>query len=165
MCIGVLKNKWKKFEPTAEYLSIVSGLTSILKLHNYSKNNFKYIAEKRDKWKAPIEFMADGGGDCEDWARWYIDILVRIIKVDDPRFVIHSGYNKKRWGDKKMCHAITVLPYSGKLALFSNQIFKTRYQDFIGTGHYTFPDGLKYQEVRDWQGKVLEKKSQWFGTF
>lgn len=165
MCIRILKNKWKEFEPTEQYLAVISGLTSISKLHKHSRDTYKYIAEKGDHWKTPVEFIADGGGDCEDWARWYVDILVRIIKVGKARFIIHSGYNKKRWGDKKMCHAITVLPYSSKLALFSNQVFKTRYKDYIETGYYTFPDGLKYMEIRDWQGEVLEKKSQWFGTF
>jgi len=162
MCI--FKNKWKDFEPTKQYLSVVSGLTSVSKLYQYSQK-FKYIAEKGDHWKTPVEFMNDGGGDCEDWARWYVDILVRIIKIEEARFVIHSGYNKKRWGNKLMHHAITVLPYQGKLALFSNNQFKTGYKDYIETGYFTFPDGLKYQEIRDWQGKVLSRKFKIFGTF
>jgi len=163
MCIFF--NKWKDFEPNEKYLLVVNGLTTITKLHNYSKNNFKYIAEKGDKWKTPVEFMADGGGDCEDWARWYVDILVRIIEIEKARFIIHSGYDKERWGNKKYCHAICVFPYQGKLALFSNQVFKTGYEDYIKTGYYTFPDGLKYMEIRDWQGKVLEKKRKWIGVF
>jgi len=162
MCIFF--NKWKDFEPNEKYLLVVSELTSVSKLYQYSQR-FKYIAEKKDKWKTPIEFMDDGGGDCEDWAKWYVDILVRIVGIEEVRFVIHSGYNKKRWGEKVECHAICVFPYQGKLALFSNNKFRTGYKDHIETGHYTFPDGLKYQEIRDWQGKVLEKKRKWFGTF
>lgn len=162
MCIVI--NRWKDFEPTEQYLLIIKGLTSISKLHQYSQK-FKYIAEKRDKWKTPVEFMNDGGGDCEDWARWYVDILVRITKIEDARFVIHSGYDKKRWGNKKYCHAICALSYQGKLALFSNNRFRTGYKDYIETGYYTFPDGLKYMEVRDWQGKILEKKRKWIGVF
>jgi len=162
MCIVI--NKWKSFEPTQEYLSVVKGLTSIIKLYQYSQK-FKYIAEKGDHWKTPVEFMNDGGGDCEDWARWHVDILVRIISIEEARFVIHSGYDKKRWGNKMMCHAICVFPYQGELALFSNNLFKTGYKDYIEAGHYTFPDVLKYMEIKDWQGKVLEKKRKWFGTF
>ena len=158
-------NKWKSFEPTKEYLDVVSKLTSISKLYDYSKNNFKYIAEKKDYWRTPIEFMNDGGGDCEDWARWHVDVLVRIQKINEARFVIHSGYNKKVWSNKCMCHAITVFPYSGKLALFSNNEFKIGYKDVIGACKYTFPDGLKYMEVRDWQGKILSKKWKLIGTF
>lgn len=158
------KDKWQKFEPTKQYLSVVSGLTSISKLHLYSQK-FKYIAEKGDYWCTPVEFMENGGGDCENWARWYVDILVRIIKQDKARFIVHCGYNKKRWGNKKYCHAITVFPYRGKLALFSNNQFKTGYKNYVETGYFTFPDGLKYQEVRNSEGKILEKKRQWFGTF
>lgn len=162
MCIFL--NKWKKFEPTAQYLSVVNGLTSVSKLYQYSQK-FKYIAEKGDHWKTPVEFVNDDGGDCEDWARWYVDILVRIIKIEEARFVIHSGYNKTRWSNKMMCHAICVFPYSNKLALFSNNEFKTGHKDYIEIGYYTFPNGLKYMEVRNWQGKVLSRKSKLFGTF
>lgn len=162
MCI--FRNKWKDFEPTGGYLQIVNKLTSITKLHKYSQK-FKYIAEKHDYWKTPLEFMNDGGGDCEDWARWYVDILVRIQEREDARFVIHGGYNKKRWGNKVVYHAITVLSYQGKLALFSNNEFKMGYKNFLDTGYFTFPDGIKYIEVRNWQGKILEKKHKWFGIF
>jgi hypothetical protein len=159
------KDKWQRFGPTKEYLDVVNELTSVTKLHNYSKNNFKYIAEVGDHWKTPFEFMNDGGGDCEDWARWYVDILVRIQKINEARFIVHGGYNKKRWGDKKYHHAICVFPYQGKLALFSNNQFRTGYKDFMAIGYFTFPDGIKYMEVRDWQGKILEKKYKWIGIF
>jgi len=164
MCIGIFKNKWKSFEPTIEYLSVVNGLNSVTKLHQYSQK-FKYIAEKKDYWKTPVEFYNDGGGDCEDWARWYVDILVRIIKIDGARFVIHSGYDKARWGNKKKCHAICVFPYQGKFGVFSNNQLYIGLSGYEGAGHITFPDGLKYQEIRSWEGKVLEKKYQWFRTF
>ena len=163
MCIVL--NKWRRFEPTAEYLAVIGGLTSVAKLYTYSKANFRYIAEKGDHWKTPVEFMNDGGGDCEDWARWNVDILVRIQKKDGARFVIHGGYNKARWGNKVVYHAICVFPFQGKLALFSNYEFKAGYNSFIETGYYTFPDGIKYLQVRDWQGKVLEKKRKWTGIF
>ena len=173
MCLKIF-NKWKTFEITEQYLSIIELLNTINKLHNYSQK-FKYIAEKKDKWKTPIEFMNDGGGDCEDWARWYVDILVRIIKIDGARFIISSGYDFARWGNKiwnVKCHAITVFPYGGKLALFSNREFKTGnrefktgYDSYIKACKYTFPDGLKYMEIRDWQGKIVSKKSKLMGTF
>ena len=163
MCI---KSKWSNFTPTDEYLSVVSKLTSVDKLYNYSQK-FRYIAEKKDYWKTPVEFMNDGGGDCEDWARWYVDILVRVQKIE-ARFVIHTGYNKERWGSEiwnTKSHAICVFPHNGKLALFSNYEFKTRYKDYIETGYFTFPDGLKYLEIRNWQGKVLSRKFKLFKVF
>lgn len=162
MCFVI--NKWKSFEPTTKYLSVVSELTSILKFHNYSKIHFKYIAEKRDYWHTPVEFMENGGGDCEDWARWYVDILVRIQNKDDARFIVYSGYNKARWGDKKMHHAICVFPYQGKYAALDVTQFAFGYESQLATGYRTFPDGITRMEVRDAWGKILEKKRKWIGT-
>lgn len=162
------RNKWKDFEPNQKYLSIVSGLTSVSKLYNYLKQ-FKWQGEKgwRDYWKTPLEFIEnkDKDNDCEDFARFAVDVLVRIIGIDDTRFIVHCGYNKERWGNKKYCHAICVFPYQGKLAVFNNQQFKTGFENHIETGHLTFPDGLKSQVIRDWQGKVLKRRYQLFGTF
>ena len=167
MC--TLKNKWKDFTPTKQYLSIVSGLTSVTKLHNYLKQ-FKPKAEKPllDYWKTPVEFVKDGEGDCEDFARFAIDVLVRIQKINEARFVISSGYDKSRWGNKiwnVKCHAICVFPYKGKMATFDfNKLF-IGLSNYEGAGHITFPDGLKFQEIRDWKGKVLKRKFKIFGVF
>lgn len=164
MCI--FKDKWPKdFEPTKQYLSVVSRLTSVLKLYNYSKDNFVYIAEKIDHWCDPIEFMENGGGDCENWTRWYVDILVRIQKKEDARFIIHSGYNKKRWGDELHHHAICVFKYQGKYAVLDVKQFASGYESHLVTGYRMFPDGITRMVVRDWQGKILEKKRKWIGTF
>lgn len=161
MCF--VRNKWKDFEPTKQYLSVVSGLTSVTKLHNYLKQ-FKPKAEKgwRDYWKTPIEFIEnkDEPNDCEDFARFAVDVLVRIIGIDGARFVIHSGYDKSRWKGVKY-HAICIFPYKGKLAVFDFNKLYTGLSSYEGAGHITFPDGLKYQEVRDWQGKILSKKRKW----
>jgi len=165
MCIFF--NKWKDFEPTTKYLSIVSGLTTITKLHNYLKQ-FKWQGEKawKDYWKTPIEFIEnkDNDNDCEDFARFAVDVLVRIMGITRARFIAHSGYDKNRWKGIKH-HVICVFPYQDKLAVFSNNGLFTGLSSYEGAGHITFPDGLKYQQVRDWQGKVLSKKFKLFGTF
>ncbi len=153
MCI--FKNKWKDFEPTKQYLSVVSGLTSILKLYQYSQK-FKYIAEKGDHWKTPIEFMNDGGGDCEDWARWYVDILVRIIGIKDARFIAYYAGLKG--------HAICAFPYRNKYSVFSNKQLLHSFADYIDIGHKFFPKGFKRMVIRDWQGRILEKKRKWIGV-
>jgi len=162
MCMFL--NKWRQFEPTTDYLSAIKGLNTITKLHNYILK-YKYVSDKKDYWQTPVETFIRGKGDCEDFARFTVDVLVRIIGISEARFVIQSGYDKKRWDKKLMCHSITVFPYSGKLSLFSNNEFKTGYKDFIEAGKYTFPDGLKYMEIRDWSGKVLSKKFRLLGTF
>lgn len=165
MCI--FSNKWKSFELTTQYLSVVNGLTSVTKLHNYLKQ-FKPKAEKglRDYWKTPIEFIEnkDEPNDCEDFSRFAIDVLVRIIKILDARFVISSGYDKSRWKGAK-CHAICVFPYKGKFAVFDFNSLYTGLSGYEDAARITFPDGLKSLEVRDSQGNILSKKRQWVGTF
>lgn len=166
MCLSLF-NKWRDFQPTEKYLSIITNLNSVSKLHKYSQR-FKYIAEKKDKWKTPVEFMNDGSGDCEDWARWYVDVLVRIIKIDEARFVIHSGYNKARWGNKiwnVKCHAICVFEWQGKFGVFSNNQLYTGIDSYEDAGKIIFKDGLKYQEVYNYKGEVLEKRLKIIGTF
>ena len=169
MCIFF--NKWKDFEPTAEYLSVVSGLNTITKLHNYL-NQFKPEAEKalKDYWKTPIEFIKskDKPNDCEDFSRFAVDVLVRIIGIKEARFIISSGYDKSRWGNKiwnVKCHAITVFPHNGKLDMFSNRELKIGYNSYEDACKYTFPDGLKYLQLRDWNGIILQRKYKLFGVF
>jgi len=165
MCIFF--NKWKDFEPTIKYLSIVSGLTTITKLHNYLKQ-FKWQGEKawKDYWKTPIEFIEnkDNNNDCEDFARFAVDVLVRIIGITGARFIAHSGYDKNRWKGIKH-HVICVFPYQDKLAVFSNNGLFKGIDSYENAGKLTFKDGLKYQQVRDWQGKILSRKFKIFGTF
>ena len=161
MCF--VKNKWQPFTPTKEYLDVVKELTSIKKLHEFLKK-YTWIKEIKDYWKTPYEFMLESG-DCEDFAIFAIDVLVRIIKIDEARFVFCNGYDYERWGNEKHGHAICVFPYREKLAQFSNSSFHSGFDSYEEAGHYTFPDGLKYIEIRDWQGKILEKKHSWFGTF
>jgi len=155
------QNKWQQFTPTQEYLDVVKELTSVKKLHEFLKQ-YTWVSEVKDYWKTPYEFMLDSG-DCEDFARFAVDVLVRIIKIE-ARFVIYNGYNKARWQGKKG-HAVCVFPYRCKLAMFNNSSFKSGFTDYIDVGHYTFPDGLKYMEIRDWQGKILKKRSRLIGTF
>jgi len=155
------KNKWQQFTPTKEYLDVVKDLTSIKKLHEFLKK-YTWVSEVKDIWKTPYEFMLDSG-DCEDFARFAVDVLVRIIKAE-ARFVIYNGYNKARWQGKKG-HAVCVFPYRGRLAMFSNSSFKSGFADYIDAGHYTFPDGLKFMSIRDSEGKVISKRNQWIGKF
>jgi len=163
MCFRKQPDKWKQFEPTQEYLDTIKPLTSIVKLWDYSKTHFNYKGDIKDYWCTPIEFLAAKDGDCENWCRWYVDILVRVINQDGARFIIHSGYNKARWGDKLNHHAICVFPYKDKYAVLDVKQFASGYEDYIATGRRMFPDGLTYQEVRDWAGRILSKKRRLFG--
>ncbi len=154
MCF--IRDKWTKFEPTDKYLSTVKPLTSIVKLHNFIKI-YIYIPEKGDYWKTPIEFLNDGGGDCDDFARFAVDVLVRIIGIKEARFLAY--YSSKKG------HAVCVFPYRGKYSVVSNKQLLHGFANYIDIGNYFFSK-LKRMEIRDWQGKILSKKG-WkiFGTF
>jgi hypothetical protein len=80
-------------------LSVVNGLTSISLLYKYTQR-FKYVSDKGDYWQIPVETLERGRFDCEDIARFALDALARIQRKVGARFVIHFGYNKKRWENK-----------------------------------------------------------------
>ena len=154
------KNKWTKFTPSTEYLQVVKGLTSVIKLRNFIQK-FQYTGEKGDIWQTPEEFLRNEHLDCDDFMRFTVDVLVRIIGIEGARALIHYGYKN----GKKLGHATTVFPYYGKLAMFSNKELKTGFDNYEDACRYTFPDGLKSIVVRDWQGKILSRKSKLIGIF
>lgn len=156
------KGKWQKFEPTKEFLEAIKDLTSIKKLHEFLKT-YTWVKEVKDYWKTPEEFLLKSG-DCEDFSIFALYVLVK-IGIKEARLLIHHGFNHDRWGKEKKGHAVCAFPYRGKLAIFSQNKFKSGFESYEDAGHYTFPDGLKYQEVRDNEGKILEKKSKLVGTF
>lgn len=162
MCI--FKNKWQKFIPTGGYLAIIKELNTITKLHKFILD-YKYIPEKGDHWKTPIEFINDGGGDCEDFERFTIDVLVRVQKRKNVRSLHYYGYQLIKRKRMKTGHAVTVFPYNEKYSVFSNRSLLHQYNSYIDVGHEFYLDGLKRMEIRDWQGNVLETKRQWIGTF
>ena len=159
MCISIF-NKWKQFEPTAEYLKAIKPLTSIAKLSVYIKR-FKYVADKKDKWQTPVETFERGKGDCEDFARFTLDVLVRIQKREDVRFIIYTGYyNEKKYG----AHAVCVFPYRNTYSVFSNTHLYTYKDNYIDIGHIFYPK-LKYMEVRNDEGKIISRKFKLWGSF
>lgn len=160
MCI--FKDKWKQFTPTAEYLAVVKDLTTINKLYQFIQQ-FKRKEDIKDYWQTPEETLILLTYDCDDSMRFTVDVLKRVMGIE-AKGIIQSGYDYERWGKVKHCHAITVFPYQGSLAVFSNKRLYTGINSYEEAGYITFPDGLKYQEVRDWQGKILEKKRKWFGV-
>ena len=156
------KDKWKPFTPTAEYLNIVSKLDTVEKLYDFTKW-FTFIPDKKEYWKTPVEMLNDRKGDCEDFAWWYTDILVRIIGINEARFVELYGYNSKK---EYTGHVICIFPYQGALAVFTNNVaIRTGYKDFIEIGKTFFSKGLKRLIVRDWNGKIVEKKYKLIGTY
>ena len=166
MCFKRQEDKWQKFIVTKEYLDKVKHLTSIALLLKWTTEKYDYIKDAVDYWKTPIEFMSpEGGRDCEDWARWYLEVLVRIIKIVGARFVLFSGYNYARWGKKLTHHAMCIFPYKGKYAVLDVEQFQAGYKDYIEAGKRTFPDGITRVEERNYLGEILSVKRKWIGTF
>ncbi len=155
-------DKWKSFLATTKYLNVVKKLDTVEKLYLYTRW-FNFIADIGDVWKTPPEMLKDKFGDCEDFARWYVDILVRVIGITGARFVEVYGYNKKK---EYTGHVICVFPYQGALAVFTNNVaIRTGYKDFIEIGKTFFSNGLKRMIIRDWNGKIVSKKRKWIGVF
>ncbi len=149
------KNKWTKFTPTTQYLSVVNGLTSVTKLYQFIQK-FQYTGEKGDHWQDPEEFLRNEHLDCDDFARFTVDVLVRIIGIKDARFIAYYASSKG--------HAVCVFPYRNKYSVFSNKQLLHNFANYTDIGHYFFPKGFKRMVVYDWQGKILEKKRKWIGV-
>jgi len=162
MCMFL--NKWRQFEPTTDYLSAIKGFNTITKLHNYILK-YKYVSDKKDYWQTPVETFIRGKGDCEDFARFTTDVLVRIQNRENVRFIVYEGYYISNGKKLRKGHAVTVFPYHERYSIFSNNELLHQYNDYLAIGHKFYPDGLKYMEIRDWNGKVLSKKWKLFGTF
>ena len=67
-----------------------------------------------------------------------------------------------------MGHVVTAFKsndYNNKYSIFSNNDLEHNFTDFIEIGKRFYSLGLKYQEIRDWQGKVLSRKFKLIGTF
>ncbi len=154
MCF--VKNKWTKFTPSDKYLQVVKGLTSVIKLRNFIQK-FQYTGEKGDIWQTPEEFLRNEHLDCDDFARFTVDVLVRIIGIKDARFIAYYTGSKG--------HAVCVFPYRNKYSVFSNKQLLHSFANYTDIGHYFFTKGFKRMVVRDWQGKILEKKYKWIGKF
>ena len=161
MCIS-FKNKWTDFIPSAKYLQVVKLLTSVDKLYQFIQQ-FKRKEDIKDYWQTPEETLNRLTYDCDDSMRFCVDVLKRVMGIE-ARGLIHSGYDKSRWKGIRH-HAICAFPYQGKFGVFSNKQLYTDIDSFEDAGKIMFPDGLKYQEIRDWQGKILSKKRKWIGKF
>ncbi len=167
--------KWKRWKPDAKYLLKIKDLTTIEKLHNfmqqftYKWDTIRILFWKTlwDNWQMPDESLEKYGmkGDCEDAAILAIDILGRIQKREDARFIMSFGYYMESNKRKLMGHCIAAFPNKDKYDIFSNNEVEYGFKDFIGIGHRFYQLGLNYQEVSDWKGNVLKRRFKPFGTF
>jgi hypothetical protein len=160
MCIS---NKWRKFTPTQKYLDTVKHIKTITEL-DYFLDRIKYVSDNKDFWQTPEETLSRGAGDCEDFARFALDVLVRIQKRKDVRFIIYTGYYEKDGKKKYGAHAVCVFPFRKKYSVFSNAKYYTLKDSYIDIGHIFYPKGIKYMVVRNDEGKVISRKFKLWGS-
>jgi len=159
------KDKWQKFIPTENYLEAVSKLDTIDKLHNYMKLNLRYVSDVKDYWQTPEETLIRSAGDCEDMARFAIDVLVRVQKLDDVRFICYDGYYMKNGKKARSGHAVCVFPVDEEYSFFSNNSLLEGFESYLQIGHESYPLGLKKMEIRNWQNYLIDLRVRYFGTF
>jgi len=163
MCF--VKDKWQKFIPTETYLKEVEKLDTIDKLHNYMKTKIRYVSDTKDYWQTPEETLIRGAGDCEDMARFALDVLVRVQKVDNVRFIAFVGYRMQEGKRIKGGHAVCVFPDDEEYSLFSNNSLLEGFESYLDIGHESYPLGLKKMEIRNWQNYLIDLRVRLFGTF
>lgn len=162
MCVS--RKKWGKFNPSPAYFRAVEGLKTVGLLHLFIQC-FQYTGESgKDVWQNPEEFLRNFELDCDDFMRFTCDVLKRVMGIEAIGMV-HSGYDKERWGNVLCYHAICIFPFEGKLAAFSNDELYMGLNSYENAGHITFPDGLKSWVLYDWQGNVLSRRFKVIGTF
>ncbi len=159
MCIAKRK-KWTEFTPSPAYLQTVEGLTTVPLLLLFVQC-FQWTGESgKDIWQTPEEFLRNFEIDCDDFMRFTCDVLKRVMGIEAVG-IVQSGYYSEGLG----CHAITVFPYEGKLAVFSNDYLYLGIDSYEDAGKILFTGGLKSQVVYDWQGNVLSRRFKVIGTF
>jgi len=68
----------------------------ILTYVNDVVNASKYTPDPHNIWKAPEEFLEDGGGDCEDFAIMKYHLLKGLVQNLKIAFVLISGDRGKQ---------------------------------------------------------------------
>lgn len=145
---------------------IFNGISTVsIKSLEKISNKHYYDIEVEDNHNFVLANSGIVSHNCEDFARFAIDVLVRVQKRKSVRFICYFGYQLVNGKMVKTGHAVTVFPHNEKYSVFSNNSLLHQYNNYIDIGHEFYPDGLKRMEIRDWQGNVLETKRKWFGMF
>lgn len=89
---------WKKVITTNQSKSTIEKLESVNTFINQFefKSDIEYTGAE-DYWKTPIEFVVDGGGDCEDFAiAKYFTLLLMQVPMDTLRitYVKTNRFNR-----------------------------------------------------------------------
>jgi len=173
MCF--FKDKWPKKAKTEEeqkqeqeYIKAIAGIKNIADLKEFIKP-FKYVSDNWDHWQSPHETYHKKTYDCEDMTIMIQDILHRCLGIENPWFVIYSGYYIKEGKRTYGCHAVCIFENPIYLAYyeFTNKTYREAYNPVTNNimlyGYRHYPEGLKSYERRNTQGKIVDKKRAWIG--
>lgn len=170
MCL--FKDKWPKGKLTEEYIQATQGIKTLHQVVEFMRQ-FELKKDKRDYWQSPAETHERKMGDCEDMAIIVMDILKRVLKIEEVWFIIYAGYYMKEGKRKYSAHAVTIFYnetnhiYEDIYYEFTNKILRPAFGkdqgNFIEYGYRHYPEGLKSYERRDHTGKIIERKRKWIG--
>jgi len=97
--LGDLTENRVKFETKNfnKWHNVIDDIKDFKGLKWYQSSKFEYIADKNDYWKTPFEFVKDGGGDCEDFAIYYISVLKKYTDFKDLAIGVYYDNSLKSY--------------------------------------------------------------------
>lgn len=122
-----------------------------------------------DSWQPPYKTYHLKNFDCEDMAIMIQEILHRCLGIENPWFVIYGGYFLKAGKRTYSEHAVCIFENSMQMNYyeFTNKTYREAYNPINNNimlyGYKHYPEGLKYYERRNTQGKIVDKKRAWIG--
>ena len=164
MCL--FKDKWPKEKLTEEYIEATKDIKDLDKINSFIRP-FKRKEDKGDHWQSPSETYKRKTYDCEDMAIMIMDILTRVMGRRMVWFIIFAGYYMKEGKKTYSAHAVILFESETRLTNYeySNKklIYLKQGISIIEQGYLHYPEGLKYIEIRNSEGKITEKKRKWIG--
>jgi len=141
--MNIFKKVWKFLNPVDynSYDSIREYCKNSSRLE-YAFEEFDYQSDvlPRDHWKIPEQFVADGGGDCEDFAI----IVYLILRSHGFETKIYKAWNKNS------AHAICWFKKGRDEGIFSNHR-RTYYKNFRIQEDYVEPSKYtSHRVIDDW---------------
>ena len=121
---------------------------------------------KLDHWPLPDVVWKNKKDDCDGLARLSGDMLGRFVEIPEVWWLEYYGFYREYYEKdgkwlyrvKAGGHAITVYKKNGKLLAFSNMSWwnTQNFQDFIGIGELTFPEGIYWVICRHWETGIMQ---------
>ena len=174
MCF--FKDKWPKLIPYNEeeaekvkaYLAETKGINNIGDLIEFIKP-FTRKEDAKDNWQPAYKTYHLKIYDCEDMAIMIQEILHRCLGIENPWFVIYGGYFIKEGKRTYSEHAVCIFENKmyERYYEFTNKTYREAYNPLENNimlyGYRHYPEGLKYYERRNIEGKIIDKKRAWIG--